>query len=47
MVVVFGWGTGEAQDLGEVAPTTCPNCHNEVFLTTSGPRSGSASISSH
>jgi uncharacterized protein YbaR (Trm112 family) len=32
MVVIFGWGAGEAQDLGEVAPTTCPNCHNEVFL---------------
>ena len=32
MVVIFGWGSGEAQDLGEVAPTTCPNCHNAVFL---------------
>ena len=32
MVVIFGWGAGEAQDLGEVAPTTCPNCHNQVFL---------------
>ena len=32
MVLIFGWGAGKAQDLGEVAPTTCPNCHNEVFL---------------
>ena len=32
MVVIFGWGGGEAQDLGEIAPTTCPNCHNQVFL---------------
>jgi Short C-terminal domain len=32
MVVIFGWGSGEAQDLGEVAPATCPNCHNHVFL---------------
>jgi len=32
MVVIFGWGAGKAQDFGEVAPTTCPNCHNQVFL---------------
>ncbi len=32
MVVIFGWGEGDAKDLGEVAPVTCPNCHNEVFL---------------
>ena len=32
MVLIFGFGPGEAQDLGEVAPTICPNCHNEVFL---------------
>jgi hypothetical protein len=32
MVVIFGWGAGEARDFGEVAPTTCPNCHNQVFL---------------
>jgi hypothetical protein len=32
VVVIFGWGAGEAQDLGEVAPVTCPNCHNDVFL---------------
>ncbi|MFL5674016.1 MAG: SHOCT domain-containing protein [Chloroflexota bacterium] len=32
MVVIFGWGSGEARDLGEVAPIACPNCHNQVFL---------------
>jgi putative oligomerization/nucleic acid binding protein len=32
MVVIFGWGAGQAQDFGEVAPTTCPRCHNQVFL---------------
>src|SRR6186713_192185 len=32
MVVIFGWGAGEARDLGEVAPLACPNCHNQVFL---------------
>ena len=32
MVLIFWWGAGKAQDLGEVAPTTCPICHNEVFL---------------
>jgi uncharacterized protein YbaR (Trm112 family) len=32
MVLIFGWGAGEAQDLGEVVPVTCPNCHNDVFL---------------
>jgi hypothetical protein len=32
MVVIFGWGGGEAKDLGEIAPTTCPTCHNQVFL---------------
>src|SRR6478609_5921305 len=32
MVLIFGWGAGRAQDFGEVAPTTCPVCHNEVFL---------------
>lgn len=32
MVVIFGWGAGEAQDRGEVAPAVCPNCHNQVFL---------------
>ena len=32
MVLIVGWGAGKAQDLGEVAPTTCPTCHNDVFL---------------
>ena len=32
MVVVFGWGGGDTKDKGEVAPATCPNCHNQVFL---------------
>jgi uncharacterized protein YbaR (Trm112 family) len=32
MVVIFGWGGGQAKDLGEIAPTTCPNCRNQVFL---------------
>ena len=32
MVVIFGWGSGEARDLGEVAPLACPNCRNQVFL---------------
>jgi hypothetical protein len=32
MVVIMGWGAGNAQDLGEVAPVACPNCHNAVFF---------------
>ena len=32
MVLIFGWGAGEAKDLGEVAPAVCPNCHNHVFM---------------
>jgi len=32
MVVIFGWGSGEAQDHGEVVPVVCPRCHNPVFL---------------
>jgi uncharacterized protein YbaR (Trm112 family) len=32
MVIIFGWGSGGTQDLGEVAPVVCPNCHNDVFL---------------
>jgi hypothetical protein len=31
-VLIFGFGPGKAQDLGEVAPTLCPFCHNSVFL---------------
>ena len=32
MVVIFGWGAGQAKDLGPVAPAICPNCHNDVFM---------------
>jgi Short C-terminal domain len=32
VVVIFGFGRGKQKDLGEVAPTVCPNCHNQVFL---------------
>ena len=32
MVLIFGWGAGKGEDLGEVAPCVCPNCHNQVFL---------------
>lgn len=32
MVVIFGWGGGNTKDLGEIAPATCPRCHNQVFL---------------
>ncbi len=32
MVVIMGWGDGKSKDMGEVAPTTCPQCHNDVFL---------------
>jgi hypothetical protein len=31
-MVIFGFGPGKAEDLGEVAPCVCPNCHNQVFL---------------
>ena len=32
MVVIFGFGRGKQEDLGEVAPGMCPNCHNQVYL---------------
>jgi hypothetical protein len=32
MVVIFGFGAGHPEDLGEVASCVCPNCHNQVFL---------------
>ncbi len=32
MVVIFGFGPGNPEDLGEVALCVCPNCHNQVFL---------------
>ena len=31
-MVIFGWGPGKQEDLGEVAPGVCPNCHNQVFF---------------
>ncbi len=31
-MVIFGFGPGKAEDLGEVAPCVCPNCRNQVFL---------------
>ena len=32
MVVIMGWGDARAKDRGEVAPATCPKCHNDVFM---------------
>ena len=32
MVVIFGFGAGKQEDLGEVVPAVCPNCRNQVFL---------------
>jgi hypothetical protein len=32
MVLIMGWGGGRTRDLGPVAPATCPNCHNDVYL---------------
>jgi hypothetical protein len=32
MVLIMGWGSGQTKDLGPVAPATCPNCHNDVYL---------------
>ncbi|HEY1673144.1 MAG TPA: SHOCT domain-containing protein [Streptosporangiaceae bacterium] len=31
-MVIFGFGPGHPEDLGEVARCACPNCHNQVFL---------------
>jgi len=31
-MLIFGWGRSKAKDRGEVAPLSCPNCHNTVFL---------------
>jgi uncharacterized protein YbaR (Trm112 family) len=31
-MVLLGFGPGHPEDLGEVAPCVCPNCHNQVFL---------------
>jgi zinc-ribbon family len=32
MVVIFGFGAGKREDLGEAVQTVCPNCHNQVVL---------------
>jgi hypothetical protein len=32
VVVIFGFGPGKQEDLGEVVLGVCPNCHNQVFL---------------
>lgn len=32
MVVIFGFGPGKQEDLGEAVQTICPNCHNQVML---------------
>src|SRR6266480_6463990 len=32
MVVIFGFGPGQPEDLGEAVATVCPNCHNQVVL---------------
>jgi len=31
-MVIFGFGPGKQEDLGEVVACVCPNCHNHVFL---------------
>lgn len=31
-MLIFGFGPGKAEDLGEVAPGSCPNCHNQVWF---------------
>ena len=31
-MVIFGFGPGQQEDLGEVVPAVCPNCHNQVYL---------------
>jgi hypothetical protein len=32
MVVIFGFGAGKQEDLGEAVLTVCPNCNNQVAL---------------
>jgi zinc-ribbon family len=32
MVVIFGFGPGKQEDLGEAVQVVCPNCHNQVVL---------------
>jgi hypothetical protein len=31
-MVIFGFGPGKQEDLGEIAPSVCPNCHNQVLF---------------
>src|SRR6266566_798619 len=31
MVVIFGFGPGKQEDLGEAVQIVCPNCHNQVI----------------
>jgi hypothetical protein len=31
-MVIFGFGPGKQEDLGEIAPSVCPNCLNQVFF---------------
>jgi len=32
MVVIFGFGPGKQEDLGEAVQVVCPNCNNQVVL---------------
>jgi uncharacterized protein YbaR (Trm112 family) len=32
MVVIFGFGPGKQEDLGEAVQVVCPNCNNQVAL---------------
>jgi hypothetical protein len=32
MVVIFGFGPGKQEDLGEAVQVICPNCNNQVVL---------------
>lgn len=32
MVVIFGFGPGKQEDLGEAVQVVCPNCNNQVML---------------
>src|SRR5262245_34291596 len=32
MVVIFGFGPGKQEDMGEAVQVVCPNCHNQVIL---------------
>jgi len=32
MVVIYGFGPGKQEDMGEAVQVVCPNCHNQVIL---------------